>query len=763
MSDSQSAFSRLSPFIREYIYKHNWDGLRPVQEQACKVIFDTGDHLILASGTASGKTEAAFLPILTLLEKDPPSSAGILYIAPMKSLINDQFFRLTDLLDQSGIPVCHWHGDAPRNLKSRFLRNPGGVLQITPESLESMLINRSRELTKIFCDLRYIIIDEMHAFMNSERGLQVICQLARLSRYINAEPRRVGLSATLGDYRLPAEWLAAGTNKNVSIPQAVTSGQKIRISAERFDGDIFDEGHGLFNHPAMSYIYERTVNKKAIIFGNGRPETDAAITAMRHLARKNGTPDIYHVHHGAISSTLRETAEHDMKNSEGPVVIGATVTMELGVDIGRLERVFQIGSPISVASFVQRLGRTGRRGEPPEMWFVDCERRREGSPAPFQSIPWYLLKTIAIVQLYIEEHWIEPPKILKCSMSMLYHQIMSTVAAAGEISVSALIGAMAALPAFYEVEHEDILYFVEELVSMEHLQHMDQGGLIIGLEGEKITNSYDFYGVFPSEEEWIVMNGSQKIGHVEEAHFAGEQITVAGYNWLVVGVDLKRLSIFVRPMPENYKYWWPGDRALTHDRILQRMKTALSECAVYPYLGPDAAARLQEGREAASAYGFDKYNVIGFETGGIGILPWMGHRNYRTLRNILAHYLKTGGIPAQIGGSGCFYMTLAGAGARSGKGGLAGAGGRFAEGGGDGWSRAADSLEAIKAIFANEINPYDFLREDSIRAEKKHYEYKVPKYDRFVPNVLLKKQIVSDYIDIPYIKEQVAGWRVNEY
>lgn len=735
----KSAFSRLSPFIREYIYKHNWDGLRPIQEEACRVIFDTDDHLILASGTASGKTEAAFLPVLTLLEKDPPSSVGVLYIAPMKALINDQFYRLTDLLEQSGIPLCHWHGDVPQSKKTKFLKNPGGVLQITPESLEAMLITRVHDLVRVFGDLRFIVIDEMHAFMSSERGLQVLCQLTRLQRYMNTQPRRIGLSATLGDYDLPAAWLSAGTNKNVSIPNTNAGAQKIRLSVEHFNKEFFDGDANLFDHPAVLYMYERTLNKKAIIFGNGRPIPDAAIVAMRHHARKNGMPDIYHVHHGAISSTLRETAEQDMKNSDGPVVIGATVTMELGVDIGRLERVFQIGSPISVASFVQRLGRTGRRGEPPEMWFVNCERYQGEAGGPLQAIPWFLLKTIAIIQLYIEERFIEPPNILKYSMSMLYHQIMSITAAAGEITIPALIDAIKNLPAFYNVEQEDILYFIYELINMDHLQPMDQGGLIIGLEGEKIINNYEFYGVFPNEEEWIVMHDSQKIGHVEEVHYAGEQITVAGYNWLVVGVDTKRLNIFVKPMPENLKYWWPGDRTLTHDRILQRMKKVLVESTEYPYLGPNALRRLQEGREAALKYGFDKYNVINLDSGITLILPWLGHRNFRTLKNILTHYMKVDGASQQIGGCGTFYMTL-----------------------GNDKKRGAEILDSIKNVFNNEINPYDFIHEDKIRVEKKNYEYKIPKYDRYVPNILLKKQVINDYIDITLIKELVKAWNASD-
>ena len=220
----KSAFSRLSPFIKEYIYKHNWDGLRPIQEEACRVIFDTDDHLILASGTATGKTEAAFLPILTLLEKDPPSSVGVIYIAPMKALINDQFYRLTDLMEESGIPLCHWHGDVPQSKKAKFLKNPGGVLQITPESLEAMLISRVHDLVRIFGDLRFVVIDEMHAFMSSERGLQILCQLSRLQRYINREPRRIGLSATLGDYELPG--LAQVQAKTLQYPGQLLAAKK---------------------------------------------------------------------------------------------------------------------------------------------------------------------------------------------------------------------------------------------------------------------------------------------------------------------------------------------------------------------------------------------------------------------------------------------------------------------------------------------------------------------------------------------------------
>jgi len=287
----------------------------------------------------------------------------------------------------------------------------------------------------------------------------------------------------------------------------------------------------------------------------------------------------------------------------------------------------------------------------------------------------------------------------------------------------------------HNVEKEDILYLIYDLIEKDYLQPMEQGGLIIGLEGEKIINNYEFYAVFPSEEEWIVMHESEKIGHVEEIHYAGEEITVAGFNWLVVGVDPKRMNIFVKPMPENFRYSWPGDRALTHDRILQRMKRVLAEDTIYPYLGPNAAKRLQQARELAHKYGFDKYNLINLDNGLVGILPWMGHRNFRTLQNILSHYMKVDGAARQIGARESFYMILD-----------------------SGRHTAAEMLDLIKDVFKKEINPYDFIREEGIRAEKKKYEYKVPKYDCYIPDKLLRKQVIMDYIDIPFVRGQIAGW-----
>ena len=206
---SRTAFERYAPFIQEYIYQKNWADLREVQVEACNAILDTDNHIIIASGTASGKTEAAFFPILTTLYQNPASSIGVMYIGPLKALINDQFERLSGLLEECYIPVWPWHGDVSQSVKRRALKEAQGVLQITPESLEALLMQRPGDAAHLFSDLRFVVIDEIHALMGTDRGLQVICLLSRLEKIAECKPRRIGLSATLHDYQPAMRFLAA--------------------------------------------------------------------------------------------------------------------------------------------------------------------------------------------------------------------------------------------------------------------------------------------------------------------------------------------------------------------------------------------------------------------------------------------------------------------------------------------------------------------------------------------------------------------------
>ncbi|MBD2018615.1 DEAD/DEAH box helicase, partial [Leptolyngbya sp. FACHB-36] len=302
-------YYRLAPFIQEFIYSQGWTDLRPVQVEACRVVFDTDAHLLIAAGTASGKTEAAFLPVLTRLHEDPPATVGALYIGPIKALINDQFDRLTDLLKHAQIPVWAWHGDVTQGQKQRLLKTPKGILQITPESLESLLINKRADLTRLFGDLRFVIIDEIHAFIGSERGAQILCQLSRLAHLTGSQPRRIGLSATLGDYGMAEDWLRSGDDRPVITPQLPANQRTLHLAIEHFydpklvvraQGDSRDAAF----HPYHLHLFNQTQGRKCLIFANGRSQTESIIATLRQIASAKHLPDVYHVHHGSISAPL---------------------------------------------------------------------------------------------------------------------------------------------------------------------------------------------------------------------------------------------------------------------------------------------------------------------------------------------------------------------------------------------------------------------------------------------------------------------------
>lgn len=218
-------FNRYAPFIQDAIYEHGWQSLRGVQVAAGEAIFGTDQNVLLSASTASGKTEAAFFPILTLMAEDPPASVGALYIAPLKALINDQFDRLNEVCAEGDIPVWHWHGDVSQTHKRKLMKHPSGILQITPESLEAMLLHRHAAINALFGDLRFIVIDELHALMRGDRGGQTLCLVERLSRMAGVNPRRIGLSATIGDPQQAAEFLSAGTGKRTVVPRIESTGQ----------------------------------------------------------------------------------------------------------------------------------------------------------------------------------------------------------------------------------------------------------------------------------------------------------------------------------------------------------------------------------------------------------------------------------------------------------------------------------------------------------------------------------------------------------
>ena len=695
MTEADRIFERFPEFIREYIFTHRWESLRGVQVAAARTLFLTDHHLLLTSSTASGKTEAAFFPILSELWENPSGSIGALYICPLKSLINDQFGRMEELLDMTGIPVTRWHGDVAQSHKKKLLEKPSGILQITPESLEAMLMNRSNDMVRLFGDLRYVIIDEIHTLTGTDRGNQIICQLSRLGHLIGHTPRRVGLSATIGDPQLAADWLAGDTGISVDVPTFDEGKIKWRLGLEHFyiqnpkddqatepadsqnatdGGDPMDMTSAMgvaaamvesalpktLAHPldaGYEYMYDCVKSKKSLVFSNSREETEYLCATFRQIAKERGEQDVFLIHHGNLSASLREEAEAKMKDEETFAVTCATVTMELGIDIGRLERVLQNGAPNSVSSFLQRLGRSGRRGEPPEMMMVFREEDPlPNTPLP-QLIPWELLRGIAIIQLYIEERFIEPPGRKKMPMSLLFHQTLSVLAASGELTPRRLAERVLSLPPFSDVTKEDYRTLMVSMIEHDFLEMTEEKGLIVGMAGERLLKSFKFYAVFKDSEDFTVRAGSDEIGTITTPPPVGDRFALAGRVWEVEELDIQRKLIYVKQVEGKMEVSWPGDFGEIHTKILKRMRQILAEDTVYPYLKPNAQKRIEVARHVARNTGMLEHSLVSLGGYSWCLFPWLGTRSFRTLRKFIARNASFCKI-SNLEFEGCYYLTF---------------------------------------------------------------------------------------------------------
>ncbi len=738
------AFDRYAPFVQEYIYQNHWENLRSIQVAAADAIFNTDENVLLTASTASGKTEAAFFPIITLFSEDMPSSVGCIYIGPLKALINDQFSRLNDLCAEADIPVWHWHGDVAQSHKAKLMRHPSGILQITPESLEALLLHKHAAIAKLFGDLRFVVIDEVHSLLRGDRGGQTLCLIERLSRIAGVNPRRIGLSATIGDPEGTGEFLSLGTGRKTVIPKIDAKGSKWRLSMEHFyvkdaqaaeDKQIPDALPVLEEKtddapanadPGIGYIFEHTRGKKCLVFVNSREECEMVTTTLRHYCELNHEPDRFLVHHGNLSASYRETAEGIMKDDSQYMTTVTTATLELGIDIGRLERAFQIDAPWTVSSFLQRMGRTGRRELPPEMWFVIREDEPEVRAMLPTTIPWKLLQGIALVQLYLEERWVEPPQLDRLPFSLLYHQTMSTLASCGEMSPRALADRVLRLHYFHRITQEDYRVLLRHLIATDHIQQTEQGGLIVGLAGERVINSFKFYGVFQESEEYTVRSESQELGTIVSPPPVGEKLAIAGHVWQVLDVDHKRRLIYCRQVKGSVPAYFgqcPGD---LHTKILTRMRRVLQEDRQYPYLMKNAVARLEQARFTAAHSGAADKTLINLGGNMWCLLPWVGTYTFLTMERFLKIKCADRLGLRNLDSARPFFIQF---------------------------TMKADEATFFRVLAEEIRKPIDPM--------ELVYPKELPlfdKYDEYLPEELVKKGFALGVLDVDGLREKVLGW-----
>lgn len=739
-----NVFDRYAPFIQDYVYRSGWQMLRGVQNAAGEAIFGGQDNVLLTASTASGKTEAAFFPILTLLAEDPPHSVGVLYIAPLKALINDQFGRLSELCAEADIPVTRWHGDAPQTQKRKLLRKPRGVLQITPESLESLLINKHMEIPSLFGDLRFIVIDEIHSLLRGDRGLQTFCLIERICKLAGCDPRRIGLSATIGDPEAAGQFLAAGSGRPTVIPRFEGGREVWRLSMEHFFNTAPQADEGRTDlpdtpvpepptdtapkaaDPGIGYIFEHTRGKKCLVFTNSREECEAVCQSLRQYCEANHEPDRFLIHHGNLSASYRESAEEEMKDDDSLLSVCATATLELGIDIGKLERAFQIDAPFTVSGFLQRMGRTGRRGDPAEMWFVMREDHPEPRALMPEMIPWYLIQGIALVQLYIEERFVEPPRTGRLPFSLLYHQTMSTLASCGEMTPAELASRVLPLAPFHRVTQQDYRTLLRHLIGIDHISQTENGGLIVGLTGERIVNNYKFYAVFQENVEYSVRAGSEELGTIVKPPPTGEKIAIAGRVWLVEEVDHKKREVYCTLVKGNIPAYFGDVAGDIHTHILERMYRVLAEQQNYPYLMRHAVCRLAEARQTFAKAGIAGSPLVHLGGKMWALFPWLGSYAFLALERFLK--LRCG---PRLG------------------------------------LRGLSPSRPYYLQFTMQVSEEDFYRITAEEAAKDFdpmellYPKEVPvfeKYDEYLPEELVRKGFALGVLDVAGMKQRVLGW-----
>lgn len=669
----------------------------------------------------------------------------MLYIAPLKALINDQYERLTELCQDVDIPIWRWHGDVSQSQKRKMLKHPSGVLQITPESLESFMINKHMDIPHLFSGLKYIVIDELHSFLRSDRGGQTFCLIERLSKLANVNPRRIGLSATIGNLEVAGKFLGAGSNRKTNAPKVQNAPQIWHLSMEHFyktdpqaSSDDFDPNYvepktdkaPELADPGMGYIFEHTRGKKCLVFTNSREECEAVCQGLRGYCSYNHEPDRFMIHHGNLSTALRETAEAAMKDEDVYMTTCATATLELGIDIGKLESAFQIDAPFTVSGFLQRMGRTGQRDNPPEMHFVMREEHPESRAMLPELMPWSLLQGIALVQLYAEQKWVEPPEPNRLPYSLLYHQTMSTLASSGEMTPAELASRVLTLSYFHNVSQEDYRILLKYLLKTGHIEWTENGGLIVGLAGERVVNNFKFYAIFQENEEFSVHTGSEELGTIVKPPPVGDKIAIAGRVWVVEDIDIKRHQVYCHEVDGRIPAYFgdvPGD---IQPEILQRMKKILNEKTMYPYLMQNAKARLTQTRDTASAANLLKKNLINLGGNMWCLFPWTGTYAFLALECLIRIKCGKKLNIRSFNSSRPYFMYFSMDASEE-----------------EVWrilgEEAAKDFEPLDLVYSNEVPGID-------------------KYDQYLPKELLRKEFAYSILDVNEMKHCVKEM-VNNY
>ena len=604
-----SAFCMLEGRMQEQLYRMKWTQLRPIQVQAIHAIMGGDGHLIITANTAGGKTEAAFLPILSFLLNTPRAGVTALYVGPLKALINDQFRRIEELCGLTEIPVHRWHGDVGQSSKKSFLKDPSGVLLITPESIEALFVNHPRKLRRIFGGVSFVVIDELHSFIGTERGAHLKSLLSRIVAKSSNNVRLVCLSATLGDVELAKKWLFSKDDASVIHVEGTHAGKQILY---RIYGYLYEKStHSKrldTEHPSqeeerfLEDIFQIFYGKTALIFANSRAFLEYCADNVIKKCEKDNLPDRFRIHHGSLSKSIREEAEEALK-SNVPTATFCSSTLEMGIDVGRISEIGQIDPPWSVNSLVQRLGRSGRGDNDPSIMrhFV-IERKPDHNAYLFDQIFPKLLQSIAMSELMLQG-WCEPPDAGRLHLSTLVQQIMSVIYEYGGASAGRLYEILIVHGAFGNVSLSDYIDVLRSMGAFGLLEQAPEGLLILGETGERLVGNFDFYSAFTTSDEFRVVASGHVIGTVSaNDHLECDQFLIlAGHRWKIVEVYRDQKEILVERAPggrvPSFNGCMGADIAAD---VRRKMREVLFSDLVPVYLDRKSVEILETARIAAA-------------------------------------------------------------------------------------------------------------------------------------------------------------------
>ncbi|MGX5802621.1 DEAD/DEAH box helicase [Bradyrhizobium sp. Arg314] len=645
-SDGIAAFESLAEPVRRWIWKQRWSSLRDVQAKAVPAILPGGD-VIVSARTAAGKTEAALLPLLTRVLRRTERKPGfdILYVSPLKALINDQYRRLESLCEDCEVSLHRWHGDVSSDAKQRARSRPSGIVIITPESLEATLIWRGADVPQLFGALEAIVIDELHAFIGRERGMQLQSILTRIEIAAGLDRvDRIGLSATLGDMRLAADFLRPGGGDSVRLVEGKDEGNGLKLQVRGYAKPVRtveadaeqaqSSGTSTVHSDVVGDIFRLLRGRSNLFFAGSRQRVEAYSDALREMCEQQGLPNEFFAHHGNLAKAEREDVEERLRESARPSTAIATSTLELGIDLGDVETVAQLGPGFSVSSLRQRLGRSGRRpGNPAIMRMFIIEEDPDRVGHPVDRLRLELVQAIAMVECMLKG-WVEPPDPAGLHLSTLLHQTLSLIVQAGPLRAATAYKVLCGRGPFRRVSRDIYAQLLRSMTSADPalIEMSGDGELMLGKAGEQLTYGHEFYAVFETPLDYRVLHGSRQLGVLPLDHVVapGQTLIFSGRRWRAKDVDDRARVILVEPTTAALPPTFGGDFGGVHDTVVAEMRSLLSGSMVPVYLDPMARRMLEDARQAFIDLSLDRNAMVPVGR-GVYVFPWVGTRRLDTL------------------------------------------------------------------------------------------------------------------------------------